>query len=263
MKIFYKISPDFQLGHLYEHIFLNQFTNSLRNAGFLAFLDYQIYGESYNDGVIKIYFKPFDDKVSDFFDSQFSDFNVKLSSSEIETAISQICCEKRWSFAGFPSAGETMRQISKLNNENWTEFDSGSKPNESIKPESEYIDFIEKDHFDKYKFSISITKKVDSRVFFLLSKIIINSASEDIEYAEGCFTDGVNEHSTPEKHCSSVSFISDYEIKSFDASIILSLITSRIDDVLDMFLLANIKTTKREVLKIISLMNFSIEKIEK
>lgn len=263
MKTFYKISPDFQLGHLYEHIFLNQFVNSLRDVGFLAFLDYEIYGESYNDGVVKIYFNPFSDEVSDFFNDRFGGFRVKLSDSEVETAISQICCEKHWDFAGFPSTDETLHQLSRLNDKSWIEFDENNEPDESIKTESAYIIFTKKDRFNKYRFSISAPDKVDSQAFFLLSKIIINSASEDIEYKNGCFTQGVNEESTSLGYNSDVLFISNSKIEDFDVFIILDLIKTRIDDIVNMFLLAGIKITEDEISKIISLMEFSIAKIEK
>lgn len=263
MKTFYKISPDFQLGHLYEHIFLNQFVNSLRDVGFLAFLDYEIYGESYNDGIIKIYFNPFSDEISDFFNDRFGGFRVKLSDSEIETAISQICCEKHLDFAGFPSTDKTLYQLSRLNDKSWIEFDENNELNESIKTESAYIIFTKKDRLNEYRFSISAPDKVDSRAFFLLSKIIINSASEDIEYENGCFTQGVNEESTPLGYNSDVLFISNSEIEDFDIFKILDLMKIRINDIVNMFLLAEIKITEDEILKIISLMEFSIAKIEK
>ena len=95
MKVNFKIAPDFQLGHLYEHIFINQFTKRLREADFLAFLDYEIYGETHSNGFIIIYVQAFSENCAEFINDNFDNFSLDFSEEEVAAAAIQIFAEKQ------------------------------------------------------------------------------------------------------------------------------------------------------------------------
>ncbi len=203
MKVNFKIALDFQLGHLYEHIFINQFTKRLREADFLAFLDYEIYGETHSNGLIVIYIQAFSENCAEFINDNFDNFSLDFSEEEVAAAAIQIFAEKQMVSDGFNDG--YLEELNKLEKQNWRKFNKNEFEDEESKTFDNWLNLRESEDFRKTKIVISGDKNIQREVFFFISKIIVNNLSEDIERELFCFTLGVNEYEDA-KLCSEIIF---------------------------------------------------------
>lgn len=89
--ILIKQANDWQIGHLYEHLYCDALDDFLLEHGFLASLDYHISGKTFSNGVIEISVIGFTKQVSEYM-HELS--NLKIDFSKTPLAMKQIMAEK-------------------------------------------------------------------------------------------------------------------------------------------------------------------------
>lgn len=112
--ILIKQAFDWQMGHLYEHLYCDALDDFLLEQGFLASLDYHLIGRTFSNGVIEISVIGFNQRVNEHI-GNFSKLKVDLSKTSL--AIKQIMAEK--SVVILTDIALIKEQLKQLDNLKW------------------------------------------------------------------------------------------------------------------------------------------------
>ena len=115
-----KTTKDLTVGHLYEHIFLTELSNLLRNDGWLSFLDYDISGETLQAGIIILRLDIYNENLEKKFKKIVDNIKIHFSRTIITDAISQISAEKQMSFNYQPN--KIMSYLQQLHSQDWLDL---------------------------------------------------------------------------------------------------------------------------------------------
>ncbi len=194
-QILIKTSPDIQLGHLYEHIFLSQLSDFLRSHESFSLLDYDISGEVFNSGHIVLTLKSYNQSTHQLIQN-FLKNQPKIDSEAIASAALQIFAEKIADSGGFSDNYEEV--LDDLNRQTWHDLNEiDSVDNQSTQDEIINLTPAKANDFWNIELELNYKKPTINDplapIFCALAKIITNSAIEIIENNLHSFTTEVSQ----------------------------------------------------------------------
>ncbi len=185
MKLFLtKVSHDKQLGHLYEHIFLNVLSDLLRLRGYLSYLDYHLEGEVFASGVVVVKIETYSPILNSEIGDLVQDLKIDFTADVIAGAALQILAEK---MAGSDGFDENINQeLRKIHDQPWQDLNQVEVLKNQILSYDNYLGLFDASESDFFKTKLEFRIKVDdgsnlAPLAVFISKILISSATEIIE----------------------------------------------------------------------------------
>lgn len=177
-----KTTPDMQLGHLYEHIFVKNLQQYLRNQGWTSCLDYSVFGMTFKTGFIVLRIRSYSENLDLQIEKIVENLQIDFSEDEIAGAALQIFAEKMVDSVGFEE--NTTQELVLLEHKKWQKLEDVN------------IDFGVNITYDQYLNlePVSLKKFHNLRLslgfsgedtllplFLILGKIIENNVAEILE----------------------------------------------------------------------------------
>jgi hypothetical protein len=142
-RYLYKLTPNVQVGHLYEHLYCHQLAQTFRQKGLFAYVDYSINGKTFYDGYVEIEVT-FHNKHSLRYEALVDQLHILVNEDTISGGLLQIMAEKRVEV--WDRDDEIIEMIlSRLDAEKWQS--SGNQVKEAAQASrqtEEGLEFIEK-----------------------------------------------------------------------------------------------------------------------
>lgn len=114
-----KYHPCYQLGHLYEHLFIAAAKQLFYSRGLYMILDYGIFGSTYEEGVIEIICELYTEEAKSMADELVSlSIDYGIDNSKVSKALQSISAEEPWKLY-ITDKTAVLKELYKLNEQPW------------------------------------------------------------------------------------------------------------------------------------------------
>lgn len=198
-----KTTPDMQLGHLYEHIFVKNLQQYLRNQGWISCLDYSVFGMTFKTGFIVLRIRSYSENLDLQIEKIVENLQIDFSEDEIAGAALQIFAEKMVDSVGFEE--NTTQELVLLEQKKWQKLEDVSIDFGVNIPYDQYLNLEPVSLKKFYNLRLSLGFSGEDALlplFLILGKIIENNVAEILENERYSF---LTEMDFDEKNCLFVS----------------------------------------------------------
>jgi hypothetical protein len=177
----------FQLGHLYEHIFYTHLDTYLRERGMYHIIDYSLDAKTFQNGLVIFDLELYSPAKISF--EAISELGVDFNEEQLEIAISQLKAEKDTDFV-YDSTETLRRELEQLQNQPWMDVsDTVIVPEDKIAVDTM---FKSTGMLETWKLTVSIHFDGETNLIPLARVVtgcIINTLANDAADTFGMFVD--------------------------------------------------------------------------